>query len=397
MNTKSISIKTKVLSFIIRTGLLPIFYVFMIGCQALTCTGSKIVGTASEIRQDYDFSKGKIYIGNRGVRRDIVMANLDGSGSVSLGSIHKLLSHPDQIEIDSDRGKIYILSAGSAVIKANLDGSGGVDTDSEHIVGENWVTADTISFGIDPASGKIYVCSSKSKRDNQGIYPDSDIDPTVIIQSDLDGGGKKFIAHDIIKKIDPKCVRIYLEAVDFKRRTLYFLSIRKGLFKANLDTSEVTRISSKLSFHFAIDSENEKIYSIYRGGDTDMPEEPSGIPATAMTSLENLRSFVNSEPEYPKFNIQRTDLDGKHLENLGDLQGLIIDPGGLAIDTVNKKMYVVDNKNSIIIRANLDGTDAENLGNLNGLVDHPMAIAVLPPCVVPKKSNNARCLDLIHK
>lgn len=40
--------------------------------------------------------------------------------------------------------------------------------------------------------------------------------------------------------------------------------------------------------------------------------------------------------------------------------------------------------------ANLDGTGAENLGNLNGTVDHPRGIAILPPGVVGKPKDSGK-------
>ncbi len=159
----------------------------------------------------------------------------------------------------------------------------------------------------------------------------------------------------------------------------------------NMDTNEIKTISNGTGFLFAIDPENEKIYWVTYKQDSDDSMTSNRIPEEAMQSRENLKKFVDSKNKSGKQytpNILRTNLEGKELVNLGDLNGLMDDPVDIAIEPKTNKMYIVNWDSSTIIRANLDGTGAENLGNLNGTVDHPRGIAVLPPGVVRKSQDS---------
>jgi DNA-binding beta-propeller fold protein YncE len=59
-------------------------------------------------------------------------------------------------------------------------------------------------------------------------------------------------------------------------------------------------------------------------------------------------------------------------------------PVSIALDVAGGKMYVTNNGNHTISQANLDGTGGVSLGNLNGTLDGPFGIALdVPPGLVP--------------
>ena len=70
--------------------------------------------------------------------------------------------------------------------------------------------------------------------------------------------------------------------------------------------------------------------------------------------------------------IQRSDLDGGHVENL--VTGLVT-PRGIALDMTNGKMYWTDPDARRINRANLDGSDVEDLVTGTGAVGIALDIA----------------------
>ncbi|MBI3913928.1 MAG: hypothetical protein HY327_07050, partial [Chloroflexi bacterium] len=61
---------------------------------------------------------------------------------------------------------------------------------------------------------------------------------------------------------------------------------------------------------------------------------------------------------------------------LGNLNGTVSGPNGIALDLAGGKMYVTNTGNNTISRANLDGSGGINLGNLSGTVSGPNDIAL---------------------
>lgn len=380
--------KPKALSIITNIFLLIALLSVMAGCHSWNKTGHSIKAAATTPKGNYDFSKGKIYVTNQ-EKQTISMANLDGSGGVSLGSIHTFMFSPVEIVIDSLREKIYVSNASGTIIKANLDGSEGVDTRATYMTGEGWAVAMTYKLEIDPLFGKLYIYGLKSKKDDKRTYVKAD-DPAVIIQTNLDGNDKTFVVQDMLTKIDPESKDVGIAGIDAKNRAMYFL-YQDSVIMGKMDTNEVITISKGIGGLIAIDPENEKIYWVSYKQDSDDSMTSNRIPEEAMQSRENLKKFVDSNNKSGKQytpNILRTNLEGKELVNLGDLNGLMDDPVDIAIEPKTNKMYIVNWDSSTIIRSNLDGTGAENLGNLNGTVDHPRGIAVLPPGVVRKSQDS---------
>ncbi|MGC2425220.1 MAG: PxKF domain-containing protein [Nitrospirota bacterium] len=74
--------------------------------------------------------------------------------------------------------------------------------------------------------------------------------------------------------------------------------------------------------------------------------------------------------------IVEENLDRTGPVNLGNLNGTLSDPGGIALDLVNGKMYVLNPDINTVSVANLDGTGGVNLGNLGGTLDFPWGIAL---------------------
>jgi DNA-binding beta-propeller fold protein YncE len=86
---------------------------------------------------------------------------------------------------------------------------------------------------------------------------------------------------------------------------------------------------------------------------------------------------------YGNSTISRADLDGNNGVSLGSLNGTLSIPVGIALDLAAGKMYVANAPSSTISRADLDGNNGVSLGNLNGTLNNPMFIALAPAPVTP--------------
>ena len=79
---------------------------------------------------------------------------------------------------------------------------------------------------------------------------------------------------------------------------------------------------------------------------------------------------------YGNDTISQANLDGTGGVSLGNLNGTLNGPWGIALDLAAGEMYVTNNGNSTIRRANLDGTGGVSLGGLNGTLNGPVGIAL---------------------
>jgi len=61
---------------------------------------------------------------------------------------------------------------------------------------------------------------------------------------------------------------------------------------------------------------------------------------------------------------------------LGNPGGFLNIPSGIALDSVNGKMYIASSGNNKIVRANLDGSGGTDLGNPGGFLNIPSGIAL---------------------
>ena len=71
--------------------------------------------------------------------------------------------------------------------------------------------------------------------------------------------------------------------------------------------------------------------------------------------------------------VTRMNLGTEVSENLGNPNGLLNDPKGIALDAAGGKMYIANSLGDNIIQANLDGTGGKSLGNLNNTLSTPWA------------------------
>jgi hypothetical protein len=79
---------------------------------------------------------------------------------------------------------------------------------------------------------------------------------------------------------------------------------------------------------------------------------------------------------YGNNTVSRANLYGSGGVSLGNLNGTLSGPHGIALGTATGKMYVVNFGNNTVSRANLDGTGGVSLGNLNGTLNCPAGIAL---------------------
>jgi DNA-binding beta-propeller fold protein YncE len=97
--------------------------------------------------------------------------------------------------------------------------------------------------------------------------------------------------------------------------------------------------------------------------------EPAGVALDLVRGKLYVASSRNNK-------IIRANLDGSSPEDLGNLGGLIYTPQGIALDLAPGKMYVTSYRNNKVVRANLDGSGPEDLGNLGNLLNQPYGIAL---------------------
>jgi len=74
--------------------------------------------------------------------------------------------------------------------------------------------------------------------------------------------------------------------------------------------------------------------------------------------------------------IARANIDGTGGVSLGNLNGTLSNPIGVALDTVHGKMYVANYGSGTISQANIDGTGGVSLGNIGGFLSGPYSIAL---------------------
>jgi len=74
--------------------------------------------------------------------------------------------------------------------------------------------------------------------------------------------------------------------------------------------------------------------------------------------------------------VSQADLDGTGGVSLGNLNGTLYGPRGIALDVAAGKMYVTNAANNTVSQANLDGTGGVSLGNLNSTLSMPVGIAL---------------------
>jgi DNA-binding beta-propeller fold protein YncE len=258
---------------------------------------------------------------------NIIQANLDGTGGVSLGNLGTL-NLPAGIALDVANGKMYVTNNGNNTIsRANLDGTGGTS------LGNLGGTLNTpYDIALDVANGKLYVANFGNN---------------TITKANLDGTGGVSLGNLGGTLNFPVGI-----ALDVANGKLYVTNFGNStISQANLDGtsgSSLGNLGGTLNSpgSIALDGANGKLYVANFGNNT----------------------------------ISRANLDGTGAVSLGNPGGTLSNPFGIALDVANGKMYVTNNGNSTISQANLDGTGGSSLGNLGGTLNVPFGIALdVPP------------------
>ncbi|MDD4903054.1 MAG: PKD domain-containing protein [Candidatus Bipolaricaulis sp.] len=83
---------------------------------------------------------------------------------------------------------------------------------------------------------------------------------------------------------------------------------------------------------------------------------------------------------YSTPHVWRSNLDGTGTIDLGNLQGVLCQPWGIAVDAAHQRLYVINDVDNglrwSIVSASLDGTDARDLGNLGQGTAYPLALTI---------------------
>jgi uncharacterized repeat protein (TIGR02543 family) len=96
---------------------------------------------------------------------------------------------------------------------------------------------------------------------------------------------------------------------------------------------------------------------------------PFGIALDVAAGKMYVANFGNNT-------VSQANLDGTGGVSLGNLADTLDRPTGIALDVAAGKMYVANAGNNTVSQANLDGTGGVSLGNLNSTLNGPMGIAL---------------------
>ena len=289
---------------------------------------------------------GRIYITNEG-NSTVSVANLDGTGAKNLGNLNGTLDVPTCIALDTTHGKMYVGNASGTVSVANLDGTGAQVLNPQDW--SEWGLPQGIA--LDTIHGKMYAIM---------IQPGGPVN--IVCIANLDGTGGEVISP-LPYILAPTAI-----AVDVAGGKIYAVdgdlpgpNPRISVSVGNLDCTgweNLGNLNNTLTGNYedgvgiALDTAGGKMYVV------------DGKTVTGNTVIV-------------------ANLDGTDGESLGDLNGTLNYPGAIAVDAAGGKMYVVNgDANDIATEpgtvsvANLDGTGGESLGDLNGTLSDPAGIAV---------------------
>ncbi len=316
-----------------------------------------------------DVANNKMYIANGD---HISRANLDGSGGVNLGNLGGTLDNPQGIALDVANNKMYVTMgkdwAGegtNSISRANLDGTGGVNLGNlGGTLNNPW------GIALDVANNKMYVANH---------------DNDTIVRANLDGAGGVSLGN-----LNGTLNRSAGIALDLGNNKMYVANIQgNAVSRANLDGTGGVSLGNLndwagLPTSIAIDVGNDRMYvtSLWNGslaqakldgtGGVSMgnPEGWSDVEGIAL-DLVNRKMYV---VDHSTSTVGRVNLAPP--VSLGNLNNTLNQPAGIALDSAHNKMYVANNGNHTISRANLDGTSGGSLGNLNNTLNQPAGIAL---------------------
>lgn len=225
------------------------------------------------------------------------------------------------------------------------------------------ITTDTRRPGkiaVDVAGGKIYWVDKRGES---------------IQWSDLDGSNSEWLIgfHSRVYAIDLD--------LDLHRGKIYFSALYNegdyfdgGVYRANLDGSDIESLGRALSSTLAVDPERDFVYltdwyGIYLLNRDEWDEyvlksRSSRAPRDVALDLVNDKVYWTDPEERA---VRRSDRDGSNLEDV--LTNLDLAPGEIALDPEEGKVYwslVYDPGYSYesfggLLRANLDGSEMEHV------------------------------------
>jgi len=266
-------------------------------------------------------------------------------------------------------GKMYVTSENGVVIVANLDGTGATSLGDlgGTLVGPRGIALDTVH-------GKLYVASPGNN---------------TVVQANLDGTGP--VALNLGGLLDGP----YAIALDTVHGKIYVASQNaenSGSFstivQANLDGSGAVNLGNLngllvLPQAIVLDITNGKMYVMNSYFDTILIQ--ANLDGTGAVNLGNVGipswglalDSVDSKLYFTDFyngTVHTINFDGTGNVSLNspNAQGVT----GIALDVTAGKMYIANQSYSTITQANLDGTGVTNLGNLNGTLSGAFGIAI---------------------
>ena len=313
-----------------------------------------------------DSMRGKIYVINS--QRKIQRLDLDGSNFQS--NFMTGLASPENITVDTENSKIY-WSEGTNLKRANLNGS-----NSQHIA-----TGSRTLTGIAAAGGKVYWTEMPTWGVNGGK----------IRRADSNGSNvEKLIT---INGSIPLGI-----AVDFVARKLYWTNSQGKIKRANLNGSSVEDVVTGLGRPegFSVGSSLQPTYTLTGAvvgspaiywtnkqagkiqrvnlNNSQIKDLVTGVPDSSAIALDSTRGKIYwTETDTGK--IRRANLNGTNVQDL--ITGLA-GPQSIALDLVRGKIYWTDQKwdastgtvtSSKIQRANLNGSNVQDIVTRLGIAE----------------------------
>ena len=299
--------------------------------------GTSIGDLNGTVRNPYgiavDDSAGQIYVVNR-TDDTISRADLDGNNAESLGNLNGLLINPHGIAIDQAYGgsKMYVVSRGdNTVVRANLDGSGAISL------------GDLGGILSDPIG--IAYCGN--------FTPIPIIETTdVVVETDEN------VFFDVSSSIDLDGPIVWYEW-DFDSNGIY-------------DFGTTAPLASHMYPSYGTYYASVTAWDAIGGGGS------IGVYVYVEPHVESIIPGKMYVTNYADSTVSSANLDGSDGVSLGDLDGKLSGPSGIAIYPETDRMYVANRDSVTISRASLDGSNGISFGNPNSAMDSPYGVVLDP-------------------
>lgn len=221
------------------------------------------------------------------------------------------------VQGESSGGWVYMTDVvNSELLRMRLDG-----TSYESLGSAGDMLANPFALDIDSTNGWVFILDAESKVARTGVDGQ---DPSLFVDRYMFG------------------LDIGSELVVDSEHGLVYVASEYGVSRARTDGSGG--------------------WSILRWA------EGSGVPGGVATMAVDARSDkMYWASDYSESHIWRSNLDGSGTEDLGDLDGRLRRAGAIAIDGVNRRLYVnnlTGGPPTSVLSASLEGTDVKDLGDL---------------------------------